>query len=178
MEDAQEQDRLTLGSSSDSESDTVNDTATTSTTESADPKVVSLLDRPKSPSPSILSRKRRVHCKPPRGGKKSVGGSKSDPKAVTPLQRVHEFNDEQPTVSACRLFCKACRETLSTKHSIVHNHVKSRKHADSKKKMQSKVAREADIARALITYDDKVYSKGETLSEEQRVYRVQILTTF
>ena len=89
-----------------------------------------------------------------------------------------EFPEEKLTVSNHRLFCTACRETLSLKRSTVQNHVRSVKHMDSKKRMKERVDREMDIVRALKKYDDGNHSKGETLSDEQRVYRIRVVTTF
>ena len=60
------------------------------------------------------------------------------------------FSGEQLTVSAGRLFCRPCRETLSLKRSSIQNHVKSNKHSESKKRMESMVARQRDIAAALM----------------------------
>ena len=39
----------------------------------------------------------------------------TDPKSVTPMQRVLEFPKEELTQSAGKLFCNACREELSLK---------------------------------------------------------------
>ena len=148
------------------------------TSEEPEPIVVSLLERLKSPPPSSLARKRVIHCNPPSGKKRSSGARRNDPKSVSPSKRVSEFPGEQLTISASRLFCKACRETISLKRSIIQNHVKSTKHSESKKKLESKVAREGDIAEALKAYDVKMHRKEETLPAEQQVFRVQILTTF
>ena len=49
---------------------------------------------------------------------------------------------------------------------------------EGKRKIGSKHAREADIAQALRAYNKEVHGKGETLPEEQQVFRVQVLTTF
>ena len=40
--------------------------------------------------------------------------------------------------------------------------------------MKERVDREMDIVRALKKYDDGNHSKGETLSDEQRVYRIRV----
>ena len=67
---------------------------------------------------------------------------------------------------------------MGIKHSIVSNHVKSTKHAESKKRLLKKEAREVDIAVAMKQYDDATHRKGETLPEEQRVYRVRVMKSF
>ena len=58
------------------------------------------------------------------------------------------------------------------------NHVKSIKHTNSKAKLKTKQAREKNIATALQKYDKTVHPVGETLPDEQRVYRIRVLTTF
>ena len=76
--------------------------------------VVSLLDRLKAPTPSDLTRKRKIACNPPpKGKKRSCGRGENNPKSVTPIQRVKENPDECLTVSNKQLFCRACREELS-----------------------------------------------------------------
>ena len=64
------------------------------------------------------------------------------------------------------------------KRSIVSNHVKSTKHVEGKKWLLQKEAREVDIAVAMKQNDDATHRKGETLAEEQRVYRVRVMKAF
>ncbi len=71
---------------------------------------------------SDLTRKRRVNCNPPVGRKKSRGQGSSEPKSVSPRDRVTEFPEEGLTVSNGKLFCSACREELSLRKNIVANH--------------------------------------------------------
>ncbi len=136
------------------------------------------MDKLKWATPSVLGRKRSINCNPPTGRKRSSGTRRNDPKSVTPLNRVREFKGEQFAVTANRLFCTACRETLSLKRSIIQNHIKSTQHSASKQKKDCAVASEKNIATALKLYNDKEHPVGETLSLEQQTYRVQVLTTF
>ena len=101
----------------------------------------------------------------------------SDPD-VPPSKRVSEYPGELLTVSAGRLFCKACREVLSVKRSTIDSHVKCAKHTESKKRVQQNESRERDIAEALQRHDEATHQKGETLPEDQRVYRVKVVQTF
>ena len=111
---------------------------------------VSLLDKLRSPKASELSRKRKVQENPSKGKRRHLPrGSQTDPKSVTPSQRVREFPTEQLTVSAGKLFCSACREELGLKRSVVQAHIKAAKHADGKKRLERKEAREKDISEAL-----------------------------
>ena len=104
--------------------------------------------------------------------------SDSDPKAVTPQQRVHEYPNEQLTVSCNKLFCRACREKLCLKSSSVKNHLKSKKHQEGKIRLQRKEAREQDLAKYLEKYNKEHHPRGETLPESQQIFRVKVVKTF
>ena len=141
---------------------------------------VSLLDRLRAPALSELSRKRKVHANPPTGKKRSLAqtAGKFDPHSVKPSQRASEFPGEDLVESAGKLFCKACRENVAVKRSVVVNHVKSKKHAESKERLQTKTARERDIATALQKHDSETHRKGETLPDPHKVYRVKVVMAF
>ena len=111
--------------------------------------VVSLLDPLKSPTTSNLSRNRKVLCNPPSGKKRSSGSFAQKDPNVPPSARVKEFPNEELTVNSVgRLFCKACRETLSVKRSTLANHIKSVKHNECKKKLKTKQGKEIEISTA------------------------------
>ena len=97
---------------------------------------------------------------------------------MSPSQRVKEFATEPFTISNGHLFCSACREQLSLKRSILKNHVCSMKHRNSKERLSRKEAREGDIASSLRKYNEQVHQHGETLPEQQQVYRVRVVSTF
>ena len=140
----------------------------------------SLLSRLRSPTASELSRPWKVHKNPPPKGKrrsKGRGSSNSSDPDIPPSKRVSEFPNELLTVSAGKLFCKACRE-LSVKKSTIEDHVGCEKHIDSKQKFHQKEAREKDIAEALQVHNDSTHLKGETLPHEVNVYRVKVVQTF
>ena len=142
-------------------------------------EVVSLLDQLKSPTPADIARSRKVRTNnPPRGKRPCRGALGSDPKGVSPSQRVKEFTTEPFTISNGHLFCSACREQLSFKRSILKNHVCSMKHRNSKERLSRKEAREGDIASSLRKYNEQVHQHGETLPEQQQVYRVRVVSTF
>ena len=137
--------------------------------------VVSLMDRLKSPTPADIARPRKIQKNdPPRGQCKCRGSSSSDPKSVTPSQRVREFDKEALVVSHGHLFCSACREQLSVKRSVI----KSVKHENSKKRLEKKEARERDIADSLTKYNKQIHPRGETLPQQQQVYRVKVVSAF
>ena len=90
-----------------------------------------LVARLRSPTHSDLCKKRKVDAHPPPLGREWVSGqalhAKYVPKFITPAQRAREFPDEHLVVSVGKPFCRACKETLCTKRSVVLNHVNSSK---------------------------------------------------
>ena len=84
----------------------------------------SILHVLKAPQPSVLARKRTIRCNPPVGVKKSKGLTlKSDPKSISPSDRLKEFPDQSFKVNCSKkLFCDACREVLSCKKSSIETH--------------------------------------------------------
>ena len=140
---------------------------------------VSILDRLHCSKPSELARKRKVdHNPPPKGKRKSYGCGTSRPKSVSPKQRVTEHPGEYLTVSNKQLFCRAYREELSLISSVINNHVKSAKHLAGKKRLGSKDKTEHDIVEALKASDQVTHPVGETLPQDERVYRVKVVTAF
>ena len=143
---------------------------------------LSILDRLRAPPVSLLARKRKVCVNPPPVGKKRSSGQALKaayvPKRVTPSQRVSEFPGEQLVASAGKLFCKACKENLCLKRSVILNHIKSSKHASGKQALTTKQTRERDLALALERHDAQTNRKGETLPEEQKVYRARVVYAF
>ena len=85
---------------------------------------------------------------------------------------------EPLTVSHGHLFCLACHKQLSLKRSILKNHVESQKHQKYKERLARKEERERNIASSLRKYNDEVHPRGETLPEQQQVYRMKVVSTF
>ena len=67
---------------------------------------------------------------------------------------------------------------MSLKRCVIKNHVQSVKHENSKKRLEKKEARERDIAESLTKYNTEVHPRGETLPQEQQVYRVKVVSAF
>ena len=61
---------------------------------------------------------------------------------------------------------------------VLLNHIKSSKHEDGKQKLTINKAREKDLAKALEKHDAKTHRKGETLPEDQKVYRAKVVLAF
>lgn len=160
-----------IGSTEISESD-----ATTSSTDQQN-QVTNVLGALRRPQYSILARKRKLATNPPKGFKKCKGKRGNDPINVTPLQRVRHYPNEPFCVSNKKLFCSSCREELPIKKSSIDVHVKSSKHIHSKTKWKAKEQHDLDIAQSLTMYQSKLRTKGETLPDTTRVFRVKVLKT-
>ena len=86
----------------------------------------SILSRLRSPALSDLSRKRKVDANrvPPLGKKRASSQALNATyvrKSVKPAQRALEFPGEHLVESVGSLFCRACRECLCVKRSVVKN---------------------------------------------------------
>ena len=144
------------------------DSTSSSESEDGDREVTSILDMLKVPKVSVQNRKQKVLSNPGRGKRRcSSSSTSSEPKRVTPQQRIKEFPGEQLVVSSHKLFCKACREELNLKHSTIQNHVRSVKHVEGKEKTAKREAREQDIAIALKAHNAKEHLVGEHLPGAQ-----------
>ena len=160
----------------DLESDKETDDPTVPTSDSVSPVVTSLLERLRSPTPADISRPRKIKTNhPPTGKRRCRGALTSDPKNVSPRQRVLEFNEESLTVSRGHLFCQACREQVSLKRSIISNHIRSSKHQKSKERLALRQAREVNLAESLAKHNSETHLRGETLPIDQQVYRVKVV---
>ena len=75
-----------------------------------------------------------------------------------------------------KLFCDACKELLSSKKSMLENHVASRRHDSRKVRMKKTKKRDQTITEAL--RQDNTQSKDCTLPVEERAYRLQVVEEF
>ena len=135
----------------------------------------SLLDKLHSPTPDVLARKRKLNRNPPKGIKRGKGKEKGDPTTISPRQRVNSYPNEELTVSNGKLFCRACREELSTKKSSLQSHLKSQKHLNKKIKLAQRNKEEANIVQALNSYDKELHPVGEQLPLSTRVHRIKVV---
>ena len=140
---------------------------------------ISLLDKLHDLKLSDISRKRKVCTNPPPVGKRrSKRRCQCDPKSVTPSQRLREFSQKPFTTSRGKLFCRACREDLSLKLSVMTNHIKSLKHNQGKENPKVNEACEKDIAEEIKKHNTATHPEGETLPMDQLVYRIKVVTSF
>ena len=56
------------------------------------------------------------------------------------------------------------------------NHIQCVKHKNGKKRLKSKELRERRIAKMLVKHNEEQHMQGETLPEEQQVYRIKVVT--
>ena len=134
---------------------------------------LTILDVLKAPKLSDLTRKRSIDSNPPPKGKRLARGEgSSEPKTVTPSQRVKQFTRECLTTSAGTLFCTACREELSLRKNII---VASVKQQDWERKT---CPERGQTGRYWKANDEVNHPVGETLPMAQRVYRVKVLKSF
>ena len=143
--------------------------------------LISILDKLKAPTKSDLARKRKVEKPKPTAEakkRKSTVPNQTDPKTVTPAQRIRDFPNECLEIKNNKLFCVACREVLSLKKSTVKNHITGDKHKNAKEKLSKKTARERDIVESLRAYDKSVEPAGTSVSMEQRVHRMKVVEEF
>lgn len=121
----------------------------------------------------MRQRKVRANLPPHTGTRHKKPTCSSNRKSVSAAQRAKEFSGENITVSAGKLFC-----TASLKLSIIKNHTQSAKHTQRKKLLIDKQSRECDLARAFKSYEQEVHPAGETLSDDHKLWRVKVETTF
>ena len=62
--------------------------------------------------------------------------------------------------------------------SVINNHLKSTKHREGKERVAKKEKAESDIAEALVSSDKDHHPVGETLPQDQRVYRIKVVLAF
>ena len=65
---------------------------------------------------------------------------------MSPSSRLQEFPGENFAVSSGKLFCRACREEIGLKKTIIQKHIESNKHKTGKDRIQKREVKERDIA--------------------------------
>ena len=139
----------------------------------------SLLSRLKAPNTSEFARKCKVDSNNPppiphpRGRGDSVVGVERLVRNLSPQVKSIQINTLLSQTSSFFVECavKSC-------HCVINNHIKSAKHEAGKKRLGSKEKTKLDIAEALKASDKLIHPVGETLPQEQRVYRVKVVTAF
>ena len=61
----------------------------------------------------------------------------SDPKNMSPRDRIEEFPGENLCLRGGKLFCNGCKEILSSKKSILKNHLASKKTCRRQREVKS-----------------------------------------
>ncbi len=104
------------------------------------------------PALAVHERDRKVPKKPPSGKKTGGGGHRAskEPTSITPQQRLREFPDYCLRISAGKLFCPCCKETLSLIKTSVSSHVKSAKHRTKQDAFACKREDDSELAQVHI----------------------------
>ena len=76
------------------------------------------------------------------------------------------------------LRCDACKETISKKKSTVRKHINSVKHNDAKRAIQNRKKRDQSLLTFLRKKDEEDNPKGETLPEDMRLFRFDLVEAF
>ena len=130
----------------------------------------------KEPEEAEIARTRKVQ-RNQAGGKKTVRRQK-DPK-VSAYQRVRENRNEFLSVTSENMLrCDACKETISKKKSTVRTHMNSVKHNDAKRAIQNSKKRDQSLLTFLRRKDEEDNPKGETLPEDMRLFRFDLVEAF
>ena len=130
----------------------------------------------KEPEKAEIARTRKVQ-RNQAGGKKTVHGQK-DPK-VSAYQRVRENRNGFLSVTSKNMLrCDACKKTISKKKSTVRKHINSVKHNDAKRAIQNSKKRDQSLLTFLRRKDEEDNPKGETLPEDMRLFRFDVVEAF
>ena len=94
-------------------------------------------------------------------------------------KQVRENKNEFLTVSPNTMMrCDACKEDISKKKSTVRKHIASAKHKEAKTVIQNSKKRDQSLLTFLRKTDEKDHSKGETLPEDMRIFRFDLVKSF
>lgn len=138
--------------------------------------VLSGVDRAK---PAAISRQRSLLLNPPGMRKRKRCGPSTSLKRKSVHDCVKDNSKEFLSVEPPGvLFCNACRTAISQKASSLKRHMTSARHIAGKAQRTKEAERQQTIAKSLEKYSSEVHPKGETLPENERVYRVEVVETF
>ncbi|KAK3238548.1 hypothetical protein CYMTET_51450 [Cymbomonas tetramitiformis] len=131
---------------------------------------------PQQPALAAHERERAPVKKPPSGKKRAGGGVRitKEPK-IKPSKRITQFPDQCLRVSAGRLFCGCCKESLSLLKQSVKTHVLSAKHLGAKEKFVLRRRDDEHVRDVLVEYfkehEDEVTAN---LDPEVHLYRYRV----
>lgn len=128
-----------------------------------------------------LARARKINA-PPVGQKKCTGCGvkKSDPKTMTPAQRVRDFPNEPFSVDNGKLWCKCCSQELALKKDTIKNHIQSIRHEEQKAARIASEKRHGEIAAKTIAevYAGKAQLGGSSLPISTQAHRISVCEAF
>ena len=122
-------------------------------------------------------------CKP--AGKKTrvAAGPSTKTKRVNSAARVNEFPNESLTVSLGKIYCNACHLVLSSKKSIIKNHVTTVRHKKGKEDLEETCIRQHTLSENWATYQktnapDCAGAGLLTIPEDVAKRRVDVVEAF
>ena len=98
---------------------------------------------------------------------------------MSAYQRARENRNEFLSVTSKNMLrCDACKETISKKKSTFRKHINSVKHNDAKRAIQNSKKRDQSLLTFLRRKDEEDNPKGETLPEDMRLFRFDLVEAF
>ncbi|CAB4018869.1 Hypothetical predicted protein [Paramuricea clavata] len=126
------------------------------------------------PRKAHISRKRKIETN--RGNQKRSKRGSKDPKLLSAWDRIKQYKNEHLTVVNGKLRCDACKEIISKKKkSSIKKYVLTNKHSTGKKTIEASKIRQQSIVDVLRSIVAKVHPKGETLPNEMRLFRYDLV---
>ena len=104
--------------------------------------------------PAAIARKRSMSRSGKPAGKKTrvAAGPSTKTKRVNSAARGNEFPNESLTVSLGKIYCNACHLVLSSKKSIIKNHVTTVRHKKAKENLEKACVRQQTLSENWATY--------------------------
>eukprot|EP00112_Aurelia_sp_Birch-Aquarium-sp1_P014586 Seg3162.1 transcript_id=Seg3162.1/GoldUCD/mRNA.D3Y31 product="hypothetical protein" protein_id=Seg3162.1/GoldUCD/D3Y31 len=121
------------------------------------------------PQKAAIARMRKIQSNPANLQRGKRGAN--DPK-------VSGHKNEYLTVVNGKLRCNACKEPISKKSSSVKKHIASKKHEMAKKAAVKEKSKDQSIIQMFRATDQRLNTKGETLPNEMRLFRYDLVESF
>ncbi len=170
VESAEEEELYSNESESEHESEDEDNSGTNTAA-----KVLSGLRRAE---PAAISKPRALLLNPPGKRKRKRCG----PSTKLMKKSLHDCAKDHPgehiVVQAGVLFCAACRTQVSAKASSIKRHIYSKRHAASKRQRGKEGEKQQSIIASIHKFDQEHHPLGETIPENERSYRLEVVETF
>ena len=135
--------------------------------------------------PAAIARNRSMSCSGKPAGKKTrvAAGPSTKTKRINSAARVNGFPNESLTVSLGKIYCNACHLVLSSKKSIIKNHVTTVRHKKGKEDLEKACVRQQTLSENWATYQktnapDCAGAGLLTISNDVAKRRVDVVEAF